>query len=76
MGIYPGFTNERFGAKYSGVNYGIMFIGFAVSGFCAPNPDRKDLSCIRKLYFCIYRSDGAGRTGNCTFVCLQKNELG
>lgn len=36
MGIYPGFTNERFGAKYSSVNYGIMFIGFAVSGFCAP----------------------------------------
>ena len=36
MGIYPGFTNERFGAKYSSVNYGIMFIGFAVSGFAAP----------------------------------------
>ncbi len=36
MGIYPGFTNERFDAKYSGVNYGIMFIRFAVSGFCAP----------------------------------------
>lgn len=36
MGIYPGFTNERFGAKYSSVNYGIMFIGFAISGFCAP----------------------------------------
>ncbi len=36
MGIYPGFTNERFGAKYSSVNYGIMFIGFAISGFFAP----------------------------------------
>lgn len=36
MGIYPGFTNERFGAKYSSVNYGIMFIGFAISGFVAP----------------------------------------
>lgn len=36
MGIYPGFTNEQFGAKYSSVNYGIMFIGFAVAGFCAP----------------------------------------
>ncbi len=36
MGIYPGFTNEKFGAKYSSVNYGIMFIGFAVSGFFAP----------------------------------------
>lgn len=36
MGIYPGFTNERFGAKYAGINYGIMFIGFAIAGFCAP----------------------------------------
>ncbi len=36
MGIYPGFTNEKFGAKYSSVNYGIMLIGFAFSGFFAP----------------------------------------
>ncbi len=36
MGIYPGFTNSRFGARYSGVNFGIMFIGFALSGFLAP----------------------------------------
>ena len=36
MGIYPGFTNEQFGAKYSSINYGIMFIGFAIAGFCAP----------------------------------------
>lgn len=36
MGIYPGFTNERFGAKYAGINYGIMFIGFAIAGFFAP----------------------------------------
>ena len=36
MGIYPGFTNARFGAKYSSVNFGIMFIGFAFSGFAAP----------------------------------------
>ena len=36
MGIYPGFTNEKFGAKYSNINFGIMFVGFAVSGFFAP----------------------------------------
>ena len=36
MGIYPGFTNEKFGAKYSSINFGIMFIGFAFSGFFAP----------------------------------------
>ena len=36
MGIYPGFTNEKFGAKHSSINFGIMFIGFAFSGFVAP----------------------------------------
>ena len=36
MGIYPGFTNEKFSAKYSNINFGIMFVGFAVSGFFAP----------------------------------------
>lgn len=33
IGIYPGFTNERFGSRYAKVNYGIMFIGFAISGY-------------------------------------------
>ena len=27
---------EKFGAKYSNINFGIMFVGFAVSGFFAP----------------------------------------
>ena len=36
MGVYPGFTIEKFGAKYNGVNYGIMFIGFAFAGFFGP----------------------------------------
>lgn len=36
MGVYPGFTVEQFGAKYNGVNYGIMFIGFAFAGFFGP----------------------------------------
>ena len=33
MGIYPGFTAQKFGRKYNSVNYGIMFIGFALAGF-------------------------------------------
>jgi len=33
MGIYPGFTNEYFESRYANVNYGIMFIGFAISGY-------------------------------------------
>lgn len=36
MGVYPGFTVEQFGPKNNGVNYGIMFIGFAVAGCFGP----------------------------------------
>jgi predicted MFS family arabinose efflux permease len=36
MGIFPGFTAREFGARNNSVNYGIMFTGFAVSGFFGP----------------------------------------
>ena len=36
MGIYPGFTASRFGTKNNSVNYGIMFIGFALAGLFGP----------------------------------------
>lgn len=36
MGVYPGFTADEFGTKNNSVNYGIMFIGFAVSGYFGP----------------------------------------
>lgn len=36
MGIYPGFTASQFGSKNNSVNYGIMFIGFALAGFLGP----------------------------------------
>lgn len=36
MGIYPGFTAQRFGRKNNSVNYGIMFIGFALAGLIGP----------------------------------------
>lgn len=36
MGVYPGFTADRFGAKNNSVNYGIMFIGFALAGYFGP----------------------------------------
>ena len=36
MGIYPGFTAQRFGRKNNSVNYGIMFIGFALAGMLGP----------------------------------------
>lgn len=36
MGLYPSFTAQRFGAEHSNVNYGVMFIGFAMSGYFGP----------------------------------------
>ena len=36
MGIFPGFTADRFGSKNNSVNYGIMFIGFALAGVFGP----------------------------------------
>ncbi|WKY46245.1 OFA family MFS transporter [Eubacteriaceae bacterium ES2] len=36
MGVFPGFTADQFGPKNNGVNYGIMFIGFALAGFFGP----------------------------------------
>ena len=36
MGVYPGFTSDRFGVKYSPLNYGVMFIGFSSAGFAGP----------------------------------------
>lgn len=36
MGVFPGFTADRFGQKNNSVNYGIMFIGFALGGYVGP----------------------------------------
>ncbi|MHC1681815.1 MAG: OFA family MFS transporter [Clostridiaceae bacterium] len=36
MGVFPGFTADQFGTTNNSVNYGIMFIGFAVSGYFGP----------------------------------------
>ena len=36
MGIFPALTAEKFGIINNGVNYGFMFIGFAVGGYIGP----------------------------------------
>lgn len=36
MGVFPGFTADQFGTTNNSVNYGIMFIGFAISGYFGP----------------------------------------
>ncbi|TEB06215.1 putative MFS-type transporter YhjX [Pelotomaculum schinkii] len=36
MGIFPALTADMFGSKNNGVNYGIMFSGFAIAGLFGP----------------------------------------
>jgi len=36
MGIFPALTADMFGPKNNGVNYGIMFCGFAIAGILGP----------------------------------------
>lgn len=36
MGIFPALTAETFGIRNNGVNYGFMFIGFALGGYIGP----------------------------------------
>lgn len=40
MGVFPGFTADQFGVKNNSVNYGIMFIGFALAGYFGPTAMR------------------------------------
>lgn len=47
MGVFPGFTADQFGSKNNSVNYGIMFIGFALSGFFGP-----------QVMSCLYAANG------------------
>ena len=37
LGVFPGFTADRFGQKHQSINYGVMFIGFAIAGLIGPN---------------------------------------
>lgn len=36
MGIFPGFAADEFGQRNNSVNYGILFIGFGISGLTGP----------------------------------------
>lgn len=36
MGVFPGFTADQFGPKNNSVNFGVMFIGFALAGYFGP----------------------------------------
>ncbi|QPO21742.1 OFA family MFS transporter [Pseudomonas sp. Y39-6] len=36
MGVFPSMVSQRFGARYFGVNYGIMFTGYAIAATVGP----------------------------------------
>jgi OFA family oxalate/formate antiporter-like MFS transporter len=36
MGVFPGFTTDQFGAKYSTFNYALMFTSFSIAGMLSP----------------------------------------
>ncbi len=48
MGVFPGFTADQFGPKNNSVNFGIMFIGFALAGYFGPT-----------IMNTVYNQDGA-----------------
>lgn len=50
MGIFPALTAETFGIRHNGVNYGFMFIGFAVGGYVGP----KMLTALKVTNLGIY----------------------
>ncbi len=79
MGIYPGFTSEQFGAKYSGVNYGIMFIGFAISGFFGPMMIGRIYllkNTYVPAYFVAMGLAGAGLLLSCLYRRIEKCRRG
>ncbi len=63
MGVFPGFTADKFGAKNNSVNYGIMFIGFALAGLFGPMAMKS-----------VYASTGAYQ--NAFLICVVLSVVG
>jgi MFS transporter, OFA family, oxalate/formate antiporter len=59
MGVFPGFTADQFGVKNNSVNYGIMFIGFAVAGYFGPTVMRN-----------VYAADSSYQRAFFVAICL------
>ena len=63
MGVYPGFTADRFGLKNNSVNYGIMCIGFALAGYLGPLIAKSTYDTTGSygqsfLYACLFSAAG------------------
>ncbi len=77
MGVYPGFTADQFGPKNNSVNYGIMFIGFALAGYFGPQIMRNTYAVTGAysqafMIACVFAAVGVVFT--CLYRVLQKNE--
>ena len=77
MGIYPGFTASQFGSKYNSVNYGIMFVGFALAGYFGPsimNSLHTSTGEYRMAFLAAAALSVAGIVLNFVFRAMQKNK--
>ena len=63
MGIYPGYTARQFGRKNNSVNYGIMFIGFALAGLFGPSIMNSIYNSLGKYQPAFLVSAGLGIIG-------------
>lgn len=72
MGVYPGFTADQFGTKNSSVNYGIMFIGFAVAGILGPTIVGKIVSSYGTYTKAFYVAAGLAAAGILLSCIYQK----
>ena len=77
MGIYPGFTASQFGSKFNSVNYGIMFVGFALAGYFGPsimNSLHASTGEYRMACLAAAALSVAGIVLNLVFRAMQKNK--
>lgn len=63
MGVFPGFTADQFGQKNNSVNYGIMFIGFALAGYVGPTIMSKVLEKTGSYYPAFWIAIGLAVVG-------------
>ncbi len=72
MGVYPGFTADQFGTKNSSVNYGIMFIGFALAGILGPTIASKIVSAYGSYTIAFYVAGAFALIGIAMTIVFQK----
>ncbi len=79
MGVYPGFTSDRFGLRNNGVNYGIMCIGFALAGLLGPMIAKNTFNSTGSfsnafLFACIFSVAGFVLTFICQLIINRRKE--